>query len=229
MGSAFHLEAQVRNHSGSSASRRLRKQNRIPAIIYGCSEAPQNISLITKDVVKATGQEGFYSQILTLSVDGKQQKVIVRDLARHPFKPHILHMDFLRISEKEKISVRVPIHVLGEDKAPGIKQGGGMLSKLMIDVEVSCIPSKLPEFIEVDVSNLKLGHAIHLSDLKLPNDVEIAAFLHGTDEDKAAHDSPVVNITAMRVTADEPEETTEPTAEDGAGTDVPAGKGAEDK
>ena len=176
----FELDAIERHEQGTGASRRLRRiDNRVPAIIYGGTTAPTNVSLCHLKVLQALSHESFYSHILTLNVDGKKQKVVLKDLQRHPYKKQILHMDFQRVSDKEKITMHVPLHFINEDKCPGAKEGG-LISHQMIDVEVRCPAAKLPEFIEVDLGSLELDHSIHLSDLNLPAGVEIPA-LANTD------------------------------------------------
>lgn len=177
----FELDAEVRSEVGRGASRRLRRNlGKIPAIMYGGGEDPQQLSLAQNKVFKALQNPSFYSHLLTLSVDGKKNQVVLKDLQRHPYKPMILHMDFLRVRATDRINMKVPIHFVGEDQAPGIKKGG-VINHQLIDIEIRCLVSKLPDGITVDISQLELDQAIHLSDLKLPEGIDIIALSHGND------------------------------------------------
>ncbi len=196
----FVLNAQSRADAGKGASRRLRKSNGVPAIIYGGKSAPANISLIHDDILHATENEAFFTSILTLNVEGTSESVIIKDLQRHPAKPRIMHADFQRVSADQEIHVKVPLHFINEETAVGVKQGGGEVHHLVADLEISCLPKDLPEFIEVDIANLNLGESLHISDLKLPSGVTSIALSHGADSDLA-----VVSITAKKVVADEDE------------------------
>ena len=190
--SDFIIEAQVRNDLGKGASRRLRREEKVPAVIYGGEQDPVSLTLSHSAMLKGLESEAFYSSVLTVKIDGKAEKAILRDLQRHAFKPKLLHVDFQRVSEKEKLHMQVPLHFIGEETAPGVK-AGGMVQHIMNDVEVSCLAKDLPEFIEVDVSGLELEGVIHISDLKLPAGVESVALSHGED-----HDLPVVAIHKTR-------------------------------
>ena len=215
----FSLDAEPRDDLGKGASRRLRRTGRVPAILYGAGKEPENISLDHNKIIHELSNEGIYSHILTINLSGKKQKVILRDLQRHPAKPVVLHMDFLRVSDDQEIHMHVPLHFLGEDTCPGVKQEGGQVSHQMIEVEVTCLPKNIPEFIEVDVSELSIGDAIHLSELKLPEGVILTALTHGE-----GHDQQVVNVHVTKVAVEE-EPTTEAEAEDtdtGSEEDKPA-------
>lgn len=202
MSSSFELTAQTRKAFGTRASRRLRRlENQIPAILYGAGEPPLAITLSHNQVLKALENEAFYSHILTITVDGQAQKAVLKDLQRHAFKPRILHMDLLRVTAKEKITMSVPLHFKGENVAPGVKEAGGVLAHLLNSVEVRCLPDALPEYIEVDVSHLGLDEAIHLSQISLPEGLELLALSHDDD-------LPVVNIHLPRAAAES--ETTVP-------------------
>ncbi len=185
----FVLHATAREDQGKGASRRLRRQGLVPSVIYGGSKDPQSISLISKDFLKQLENEAFYSHIITLDVAGKTEDVILKDLQRHPAKPVVLHADFLRVSKNQKLTTRVPLHFVNEEIAVGVKTQGGILSHTMTDIEISCLPADLPEFIEVDVADLELDAILHISDLKLPKGVESVALAHGED-----HDLPVASI-----------------------------------
>ncbi|MFZ0219678.1 MAG: 50S ribosomal protein L25/general stress protein Ctc [Candidatus Aquirickettsiella sp.] len=194
----FELTAQTRAVFGSSASRRLRRlENRVPAILYGASEPPVPISLEHNQVLRALENEAFYSHILTIKLDGIEQKAVLKDLQRHAYKPRILHVDLMRVSAKEKITMSVPLHFQGEALAPGIKEAGGVLTKLLSSVEVRCLPAALPEYIEVDVSHLGLDESILLSQLTLPQGVELTAAISHED------DRPVVNIHIPRAVVED--------------------------
>ncbi len=198
MSVAFELIAEPRQDVGKGASRRLRRTGRVPAVLYGGNKAPESLSLDHNEIVKQLKHEGFYSHILNISVGSRKESAILKDLQRHPYKPTILHMDLQRVSADEAIRVHVPLHFINEQTAKGVKQEGGVVSHLMIDVEVACLPKDLPEFIEVDLSDLGLGESIHLSELKLPEGVEVVALTHG-----AEYDVPVANIHHARRAAEE--------------------------
>jgi large subunit ribosomal protein L25 len=184
------LHAKGREVSGKGASRRLRRlAGEVPAIVYGGKKDPQSITLIHKDVIKALENEAFYSHIISLDVDGKSQDVIVKDVQRHPAKTAILHLDFLRISKTTALTIRVPLHFINEDSCIGVKKEGGIISHTMSELEVQCLPKDLPEYIEVDVSELALGSTLHISDITLPKGVESVALSHGSD-----HDLPVAAV-----------------------------------
>ncbi len=196
MAISFELEAQPRQDKGKGASRRLRRADQVPAILYGAGKEPTPLLLDHNKVLVALQNEGFYTHILTLKVGAEAEKVILKDLQRHAYKPRVLHMDFQRIRADEKLKMHVPLHFIGADQAPGVKEGG-LLSHLLSDVEVSCLPANLPEFIEVDVSNLGLDQLLHLSELKLPAGVELVALSHGRD-------LPVANLHMPRAEVEEP-------------------------
>jgi large subunit ribosomal protein L25 len=179
--SIFELNASLREHTGKGASRRLRRlDNLIPAILYGGTEAPVKLSFKQNEVRKSTSNDAFFSHILTLDVAGKKQQAIIKAMQRHPAKDLIMHMDFLRVSATEKLTMRVPLHFLGEEKAPGVK-AGGVFSHVLNELEIKCLPSHLPEFIEVDVSSLEMNASLHLRDIKLPTHVELA---HSIEKDE---------------------------------------------
>jgi large subunit ribosomal protein L25 len=202
---AFELDAEPRSALGTSASRRLRRQGRLPAVLYGAGQAPQELSLDHQQVLRQLENEAFYSHVLTVHIGSRTEQAILRALQRHPFKPTLLHMDLLRVAADQKLRAHVPLHFINEDSARGVKVQGGAVSRLRIEVEVSCLPKDLPEFIEVDLADLEMGESIHLSELQLPAGVEIVELLHG-----AENDAVVVGIHGRRAETDE--------AEGGAGT-----------
>lgn len=190
MSSKFELTIESRTDQGKSASRRLRRlENKTPAILYGGEKEPMVISVITKDLNKCLENEAFYSHILTLNLDGQPHQAVIKDLQRHPSKGFPLHADFLRIDAEHKIHMNVPLHFLNEDTCVGVKVEGGIISHQLNEVEISCLPKDLPEYLEVDMINVKLGETIHLSDLNIPAGVEVIALTHGAD-----HDLPVCNV-----------------------------------
>lgn len=209
MSEEFELNAESREVVGKGSSRRLRRlEDKVPAIIYGGKKKnPQNITLQHKDLVKATENEAFFSHILTLKVDGKGEQVIVKDMQRHPAKAQILHVDFQRVSKDVAIHVQVPLHFVNEEASIGVKQQGGVISHSMTEVEISCLPGDLPEYIEVDMAEVEIDQIVHLSNLQLPKGVEIIALTHGED-----HDLPVAAIHAPKKAAAEEEPAAEAAA-----------------
>jgi large subunit ribosomal protein L25 len=182
MKKTFTITAKARSDMGKGASRRLRRADLIPGIVYGAGIEPEMITIEHSPLLRLLTNESFYTQILDLNIGSKTQHVILRDLQRHPFKPRILHIDLQRISATEKIAMHIPLHFTGGELAPGVKIAGGLISRLMQDVEVRCLPKDLPEFIEVDLSKLELNQSVHLSDLKLASGIEIISILHGEDK-----------------------------------------------
>lgn len=198
---AFDLVAELRDDSGRGASRRLRKDGKLPGILYGGGQEATPITLNHDDVFHHLEQEAFYSHILNLTIGKKKQKVVLKDLQRHPYKPTITHIDLQRVSETEKLTMRVPIHFLNEEKCIGVKQSGGIVSHIMTELEVTCLPKDLPEYIEVDVLNLDVGDSIHVEELQLPEGVVSYAMEHGGDGS-----APVVAVNMPRVVIEEEEE-----------------------
>jgi len=204
MSAIFELEAELRKDVGKGASRRLRRlEDRVPAIMYGGTDAPQAITLAHNKVLQAIAHEAFFSHIITLKLAGKPVKAVVRDMHRHPFKKQVMHIDFQRISATDPITMTVPIHFVGAEEAPGVK-AGGVLSHIISDTEIRCLPDKLPEYLVADVSKMEMDAVLHLSELTLPEGVEVLALSHGQD-------TPVASIHEKRVEA-EPEETAAPEA-----------------
>lgn len=192
----FTLSAEVRSDYGKGASRRLRRTNKFPGIIYGGGGNPTPISLNHNEVMNNLQHEAFFSHILTLDVGGAKEQVIIKDIQRHPFKQQILHIDLQRIVADEAIVVRVPLHFLNEETCHGVKQEGGAINRVDNEISISCLPKDLPEYIEVDLADLKLGEAIHLSEVKLPAGVTCTDLAHG-DVD---HDRAIVAVHATRAT-----------------------------
>jgi large subunit ribosomal protein L25 len=198
MSNAFELNATARTDLGKGASRRLRRlADMVPAIIYGEGKAPANISIAHKDIQKALSNEAFFSHIITLSVDGKSEQVVIKALQRHPAKPRIMHADFQRVSADHAIVVAVPLHFINEDKCKGVKLGSGSIIKSLNELQVSCLPKDLPEFIAVDLTELGVGESLHISQIVLPAGVTSVDLAYGHDADNA-----VVTVLAPRGGAD---------------------------
>ena len=180
---SFEFDAEIRSATGKGDARRSRRLGKVPAIVYGGSEEPVKLFLAHHRVVKALENDAVYSHVLTLNFDGKVQKAILKALERHPSRPIIMHMDFQRVNEKDKIRVHVPLHFVNQDISIGIKKGG-IVSHAMAEVEVICLPQDLPEFIEVDMAGVDLGGMVHLSDLIVAKGVEVAELTHGVGSDR---------------------------------------------
>ena len=198
----FTLSAEVRSDYGKGASRRLRRTNMFPGIIYGGGSNPTPITLNHNEILNNLQHEAFFSHILTLDVSGTKEQAIIKDIQRHPFKQQILHIDFQRIVANEAITVRVPLHYMNEETCVGVKTEGGSINRIETEISVSCLPRDLPEYLEVDLTELKLGESLHLSDVKLPEGVTSTDLAHG-DED---HDRAIVAVHATRATSEADEE-----------------------
>jgi large subunit ribosomal protein L25 len=170
---AIEIAATTRKTQGTGASRRLRKTNRVPGIVYGTGEATM-IEIDHNTLYYALRNETFHASILSLDLDGKKQDVLLRDFQMHPFRQQVQHIDFQRVDAKKKIHMRIPLHFINSDIAPGVKTGGGIISHVLNELEIACLPADLPASIEVDLAHLDLGHSVHVSDIKLPKGVEVA-------------------------------------------------------
>jgi len=210
MADKFDLIAELREDQGKGASRRLRHTGKVPAIIYGAGRPPRSLSFDHNKVLKQLENESFYSSILRIKVGDKSQAAIVKDIQRHPSKLRILHMDFQRIVEDQAIRMNVPIHFLNTEIAVGVKEGGGSVSQLVNDIEITCLPKDLPEYFEVDIQNLGLDEMLHMSDIKLPEGVEMPQLAQGPE-----HDHAIVSIHIIKGAAVEDEDEVEE-AEDAA-------------
>jgi large subunit ribosomal protein L25 len=226
MSTDFTLNAKGREDTGKGASRRLRRlAGEIPAIVYGGKKDPAQISLAHKDVSKALENEGFYSQVISLDVDGKIEDVIIKDIQRHPAKAIILHMDFFRISKTTKLTTKIPLHFINEDTCVGVKLGGGLIAHSMTELDIQCLPKDLPEYLEVDMAEVELGQTVHVSDIKLPEGVESVALSHGED-----HDLPVatVNKPKAEVVEEETDEASEEAADSSDDSATDKGEASEE-
>lgn len=186
----FELNAEVRDVKGKGASRRLRREaGKTPGIVYGGDKEPTQVTLALKDLNKAFEDEGFFSHIIKLNIADTTETVLIKDVQRHPFKPVVLHVDFQRVSATTIIKQHIPLHFINEETCKGVKLQGGKVTHTINDVVVICEAGKLPEFIEVDLADAEVGTTLHLSDLKLPEGVQILELTHGSD-----HDSSVVSV-----------------------------------
>ena len=205
----FTLDATVRTDLGKGASRRLRREDKLPGIIYGGEEAPVSITLDHNKVNNAADFEAFYSHVLTLNLDGKPVEVLVKDMQRHPYKPKIMHIDFQRVIAGEDVHTNVPLHFVNEEKSAAVK-AGGIAEHHVTEIEVTCLPKNLPEFIEVDMAGVEMGQTLHLSDLTLPAGVS-SVELAKNDE---AHDLAVVTVKPAPKAADAEEDGEEAASEE---------------
>jgi len=216
----FKIEAQPRTGRGKAESRRLREAGKVLAVVYGDKKEPVSLVLEHNELMKQLEHEAFYSHILTLDVGGSSQQVVLRDMQRHPHKPQVLHIDFQRVSASQKLHMQVPLHFIDEEKCPAIKLHGGAISHLLADVEITCLPKDLPEYIEVDMGEADIGYTVHLSDLKLPEGVEILALMHGSEADQAV-------VTVHEARSAEAEIEAEAEAEAEVAGEVPTSEAAE--
>ena len=201
MSTGFELEVEARDQLGKGENRRLRRRGKVPAILYGGGQEPQAIMLEHVRLQRQMENQAFYTSILTLKLEGESQAVVIKDVQRHPFKRQVLHLDFQRILEDAKITLNVPIHFIGEELAYGVREQGGEITRLVTDVELSCLPKDLPEFLELDVSAMELNQLLHLSDVVVPEGVELTALAHD-------HDPAVISINPPR--REEEDEVIEP-------------------
>jgi large subunit ribosomal protein L25 len=183
---SIEINAATRSAKGTGASRRLRHAGNVPGVVYGGGKNAVTIELNTKELFMEFRHEAFHASILTLNLDGKKEDVLLRDYQLHPVRNTIQHIDFQRVSANEKIHVKVPFHFLNSELAPGVKLDGGIVAHILTEAEVSCLPKDLPEFVEVDLSNLGMGDSIHLSQIKLPKGVEFVQLAHENDAAVAA-------------------------------------------
>ena len=200
MSEQVNLNATNREVEGKSSSRQLRRSGSVPAVIYGGEKDPIRISILEKDIAKATEIPGFATQILNINISGEEQNVIVKEIQRHPATQRVLHADLQRVNPDTKISISVPVRFLNEDSCMGVKMHGGAISRLINNIDITCLASNLPEYLEVDVAELDVGDSIFLSALNLPEGVEIPSLALGEDRDQA-----VVSITEAKVLDVEPE------------------------
>lgn len=204
---AFTFVATPRNQFGTAHTRRLRRNHQVPAVIYGADKAPESVTLEHKEVMKLLSHDEVFSKIVAVQIGKHTDQAVIKDIERHHTKPMVMHIDFQRIKANEQITMHVPIHFIGEEVSPGVK-AGGVVSHLLKEIEIKCLPANLPQSIDVDLSQLEIEHAVHLSDVKLPSGVEFASEI--TEE----HNPTILSIHHPRVEAEESAEA--------AGNETPA-------
>ena len=200
MSEQVNLNAEAREIDGKSSSRKLRNAGSVPAVIYGGENDPIKVSILEKDITKASEIPGFTTQILKITISGEEQSVIVKELQRHPATQRVLHADLQRVNPDTKISITVPVRFINEDICIGVKTHGGAIARLINNIDISCLASNLPEYLEVDIAELDVGDSIFLSGLNLPDGVEIPSLALGEDRDQA-----VVSVTEAKVLDIEPQ------------------------
>ena len=224
MSEQVSLAASERQSEGKSANRNLRRSGYIPGVLYGGKDEPKKISIMEKDIVKATEIAGFATQILRISMDGKDVDVVVKEIQRHPATSRVLHADFMRVDPDSKITLVVPIRTLNDENCIGVKVSGGQVNHLINDIEISCLASNLPEYLEIDVQEMDIGDTVSLSEIKLPEGVEITILQQDEDRDQA-----VVSLTETREMVVEEEEALElEEGEEGEEGEVEATEGTEE-
>ena len=223
MADKFDLIADYREDAGKGSSRRLRRQGKVPAIIYGAGRPPRSLSFDHNKVLHELANESFYSSVLNIKVGDKSQAAIVKDVQRHPAKQQIMHLDFQRIVEDEVIRMNVPIHLVGADIALGVKDGGGTVSQMRTEIEVVCLPKDLPEYLDIDISELELDGLMYLTDIPLPEGVEIPELAQEVEQAQ-----PVVTIHIIKeIVIEEEEELEAVEGEEGEEGEVVEGEAAE--
>jgi len=201
MSANFIVEAEVRTGSGTAASRRARRAGHVPVVVYGGGEDEQYLLVDHNKIKHQLDVEAFHSALVQIQVDGDLQRAILRDVHMHPYKAQVLHLDFQRVSRKDKITMTVPLHFMGEEDAPGVKTDAGIMSHSITSVDITCLGSDLPEYIEVDVSALGMGEAVSLGEVKLPEGVEFASTVQDSDLELS-----VASVLAPKKATVEPEE-----------------------
>ncbi len=178
---AIEVNATARSTQGKGASRRLRHASRVPGIVYGAGQDAQPIEVDHKEISQSLKLESFHASILTLNLAGQRMQVLLRDYQMHPWKQQVMHVDFQRVAKDRKIHMKVPLHFMNQEIAPGVKTGGGTINHVMSELDINCLPDDLPEYIEVDLGEMQIGHSFHLSELKLPKGVESTQLRAGDD------------------------------------------------
>ena len=222
----IEINAKERKSKGTGASRRLRHEGTTPGILYGGVKDSISLEIDTKELFMQFRHEAFHASILTLNLEGKKESVILRDFQMHPVRNNIQHIDFQRINENEKISVKVPFHFVNEDTAPGVKIEGGLVSHIMTEIDISCLPKDLPQYIEVDLGELAMGESIHLSEVTVPEGVELTSLTDENDPAITSISKPKVVVEEEIVTeaSEEGEEVEGSESSDDSGNDAGEGK-----
>ena len=215
----IEINAVLRGAKGTGASRRLRHEGKVPGVLYGGKDDAKSIELNAKDLFMQFKHEAFHASILTLNLDGKKESVLLRDYQMHPVRNNIQHIDLQRIDENKKLSVKIPFHFLNEDVAPGVKLEGGVVSHIMVDVDISCLPKDLPTYIEVDMIALSIGDSIRLSDIKIPEGVELTTLSEDNDPTVTSISQPKVVVEETPVAAEGEEGAAEGSDEKAADAD----------
>ncbi len=208
MSNQIEIQTEPRESSGTADSRRLRHTGKVPAILYGAGKENENFVLDHDEMFHNLEKEGFVASILTVKTDKGEQQAILRDVQMHPYKPQVMHVDFLRIKESEAMTIKVPVHLIGEEEAPGIVEGG-ILTQSINEIDITCLPKDLPEYLEIDISELELNSSLHMSDLVFPEGVQLTGFMYIDEEDEQAMadaNHAVVAIVPPRAPTEEPEE-----------------------
>ncbi len=208
MSNLFEFVATSRKKPGTSAARAVRRQGNVPGVIYGGDRGTVMVALNHNEVVKHLENEAVYSHVLDIIIDGNSEKAILKGLQRHPAKPQILHIDFMRINETELLKIHVPLHFINESTSVGVRKGG-VATHSRVEIEISCLPAVLPEYLEVDLAHLDLGESVHLSQISLPAGIEIIELTHGEE-----HDLAVASIIASRVLSEDDNDNTEESDEE---------------
>ncbi|MCU7553828.1 50S ribosomal protein L25/general stress protein Ctc [Alteromonas sp. ASW11-19] len=215
-GSIYLLDASVRKDTGKGASRRLRREDKVPGILYGGEDAPVALTFDHNKINNSADYEAFYSHVLTLNIEGEKVEALVKDMQRHPYKPKIMHIDFQRVIAGEELHTNVPLHFINEDKCAPIKNDGGIAEHHVNEIEITCLPKDLPEYIEVDMTDVEMGQTVHLSDITLPagiSSVELA-------KDDETHDLAVVTVKkAPKAPAADEDSEASAEGEEGEGTE----------
>jgi len=197
--SNYTLNAAARADSGKGASRRLRRlENLVPGIVYGGKKKPASITLKHNELIRLLEEEAFYASVLTLSIDGKEELVVLKDLQRHPAREEIVHLDLLRVSKTKKFKKTIPLHFINAETCAAVKTHGGKVTHNVTEIEVICLPANLPEFLEVDLMDVEIGQVVHISDIKMPKGVESVELSHG-----ASHDQAVASINKPKGSAED--------------------------
>ena len=193
MSDQVNLTAEERTTMGKSFNRNLRRSGSIPGVVYGGKDLPKKISILEKEIVKAVQVPGFATQVLKISLSGKNVDVVVKEIQRHPITSRVMHADFMRVDPDSKITLIVPIRTINDDTCVGVKVNGGQVNHLINDIEIICLASNLPEYLEIDVQEMDIGDSVSLSEINLPDGVEISLLVQGEERDQA-----VVSVTETR-------------------------------
>lgn len=225
MSTNFTLDLRPREEFGSSTSRRLRRSGQVPVVVYGAGKKNAHFTTDHNALIHNLDTQAFHSAIIEIKESGKNQGAILREVQMHPHKTQILHIDLQRVKATEMISLRVPLQFIGDDVAPGVKMSGGIFSRLINDVEILCLPKDLPEYLELDVSGLELNQAVHISDIKLPDGVELSSAYQDSDDFAVASVAPPRIAAEDEIAEDEDEELI---LESGAPADAEESESADD-